>query len=265
MAKGNKTAQSEELKQLGEAVAAASINRNEPRPFVKRQVEIQAIQSTGTLENNSSIIDWTNGSETPASMGDHPERGKCLTIVTLEGAHWVDAGDYVIRGIAGEFYPCKPDIFEKSYDPVEGDDDIDLDGDPLSDDLPVWAGFRAQRSAARALAGDQDTEHLGLAQCEAISYLVRKSPKSPSLAMLKHLELCRIPADMPRGRALFLANSFRCTMLNAEAFLSAVAATSALMPEPRRISIPRDESTLELADEPFALTETARSLQGLGR
>jgi len=140
---------------------------------------------------------------------------------------------------------------------------VDMDApepEALTADPPVWAGFRAQRSAACALADDQDAEHLSLAQCEAISYLVRKSPSGPSLAMLKHLELLKIPADMPRDRALFLANSFRCTMLNAEAFLSAVAAASAPVQEPRRISIPRDESTLELADEPFALTETARSL-----
>lgn len=39
-----------------------------------------------------------------------------LYIHTLEGAHLASTGDYIIKGIYGEFYPCKPDIFEKTYD-----------------------------------------------------------------------------------------------------------------------------------------------------
>lgn len=42
-----------------------------------------------------------------------------LVIPTLEGDHLAIEGDYVIRGVQGEFYPCKPDIFEATYEPVE--------------------------------------------------------------------------------------------------------------------------------------------------
>lgn len=42
-----------------------------------------------------------------------------LIIPTLEGNHAARPGDYIIRGVAGEFYPCKPDIFEKTYELVE--------------------------------------------------------------------------------------------------------------------------------------------------
>jgi hypothetical protein len=42
-----------------------------------------------------------------------------LRIKTLEGVMIADEGDYIIKGIKGEFYPCKPDIFEASYDAVE--------------------------------------------------------------------------------------------------------------------------------------------------
>lgn len=42
-----------------------------------------------------------------------------LRIRTLEGDHRADIGDFVIRGVAGEFYPCKPDIFEATYEPVD--------------------------------------------------------------------------------------------------------------------------------------------------
>lgn len=43
-----------------------------------------------------------------------------LIIPTLEGDHLAIEGDYVIRGVKGEFYPCKPDIFEATYEPVGG-------------------------------------------------------------------------------------------------------------------------------------------------
>ena len=47
------------------------------------------------------------------------ERGIFLTIPTLEGDHRADIGDWIIRGVKGELYPCKPDIFEATYDPVD--------------------------------------------------------------------------------------------------------------------------------------------------
>ncbi len=98
--------------------------------FRKMPVVIEARQSTGEPGSNRDIIDWTRGSETPASMDtfigidddgaeNHHEK-PMLSITTLEGAHWVTPGDWVIKGVNGEFYPCKPDIFEKTYEPVEG-------------------------------------------------------------------------------------------------------------------------------------------------
>lgn len=41
-------------------------------------------------------------------------------IQTLEGGHIVTPGDWIIQGVAGEFYPCKPDIFEATYEAVDG-------------------------------------------------------------------------------------------------------------------------------------------------
>ena len=50
-------------------------------------------------------------------------RGQCVTgdlmIKTLEGTMKADIGDYIIKGVNGEFYPCKPDIFEKTYEEVK--------------------------------------------------------------------------------------------------------------------------------------------------
>ena len=45
-----------------------------------------------------------------------------LQIPTLEGTMTVSLGDYIIRGVNGEYYPCKPDIFQKTYEKAEVDD-----------------------------------------------------------------------------------------------------------------------------------------------
>jgi len=84
--------------------------------FRKKPVVIEAVQALGTPESNREIIDWTRGSTTPAYLDANGEGNVCLSINTLEGAHYVSAGDWVIRGVAGEHYPCKPDIFEATYE-----------------------------------------------------------------------------------------------------------------------------------------------------
>ena len=45
-------------------------------------------------------------------------KGEYIIIKTLEGDMRADIGDYIIKGVSGEFYPCKPDIFEKTYEPI---------------------------------------------------------------------------------------------------------------------------------------------------
>lgn len=90
--------------------------------FRKKPVEIEAMRFDGQIIRNHPIAAWIRGNGgrytyTP-SAGGEPQR---FVIVTLEGEMAVSAGDYVIRGVQGEFYPCKPDIFEQTYDAVEGD------------------------------------------------------------------------------------------------------------------------------------------------
>ncbi|KAA5604442.1 hypothetical protein F1188_16285 [Roseospira marina] len=87
--------------------------------YRKKPVVIRAMQATGTPDSNRAIIDWTRGSKTPASMDLNPFGEWQLSIATLEGSHWVGPDDFVIEGVAGEFYPCKPEIFYQTYDVVE--------------------------------------------------------------------------------------------------------------------------------------------------
>lgn len=91
--------------------------------FTKKAVTIEAILATGTPESNLEIVEWVRGSETPAVVGKNVDGNWQLVIATLEGAHIVTPGDWVIKGVAGEFYPCKPDIFKMTYNPAWPDDE----------------------------------------------------------------------------------------------------------------------------------------------
>lgn len=77
--------------------------------FRKRPVVIQAMRYDGT--NADAIREWTGG----AADYEHRTTGG-LCIKTLEGPIWVWVGDWIIRGVQGEFYPCKPDIFDATYE-----------------------------------------------------------------------------------------------------------------------------------------------------
>ena len=77
--------------------------------FRKKPVIIEAIQYDGSKENIASILKLGNSI---MLYSDH------LVIKTLEGNHRADKGDWVIKGVKGELYPCKPDIFNLTYEPV---------------------------------------------------------------------------------------------------------------------------------------------------
>ena len=85
--------------------------------YRKKPVVIEAIQLTADSFNEcvafigESVIDsWTDADV-------------CyIEIQTLEGTIRAREGDWIIKGVKGEFYPCKPDIFEATYEAVEGDE-----------------------------------------------------------------------------------------------------------------------------------------------
>lgn len=80
---------------------------------VYRWIEVNTLGSFEPMGPISGEVPW------PASGVSIDPRDGRMVIATLEGGHWVDPGDYVIRGVAGEFYPCKPEIFFATYDVVE--------------------------------------------------------------------------------------------------------------------------------------------------
>jgi len=80
--------------------------------YVKKPVEIEAIQFTG--ENHQEIIDFTGGKATLSKKTPYNN----LKIHTLEGKMTAIPSDYIIKGVNGEFYPCKEAIFKKTYKEV---------------------------------------------------------------------------------------------------------------------------------------------------
>lgn len=90
--------------------------------YRKKPVVIEAIQWNG--KNLEYIETFANGAVSHYIEDSAWQVGKgiphCIvTIHTLEGDMRVEDGDYIIRGVNGEFYPCKPDIFAKTYEKVE--------------------------------------------------------------------------------------------------------------------------------------------------
>ncbi len=84
--------------------------------FRKKPVVIEAIQLR--WENWNNICDFVGVPENGVGIEGLPDNKIGMTIKTLEGEMRANQDDWIIKGIAGEFYPCKPDIFEKTYEPV---------------------------------------------------------------------------------------------------------------------------------------------------
>lgn len=88
---------------------------NTPQKYRKRPVEIDAMQ--WKEGNGFHVRDWINGNGGEARL-DNKADEPGIYIATLEGEMKASPFDYVIRGVQGEFYPCKPDIFAATYEAV---------------------------------------------------------------------------------------------------------------------------------------------------
>lgn len=77
--------------------------------FRKKPVVIEAVQFQFNGDNAQEIADFMQCQFAAIEWGR-------LVIGTLEGNHYANPGDWIIKGVKGEFYPCKPDIFEATYE-----------------------------------------------------------------------------------------------------------------------------------------------------
>lgn len=88
------------------------------RKYRKKPVIVEAVRYDGTPISAHNIIEWgkKNGCEI-ALQQSIEVIATPLIVSTLEGLMTANVGDYIIRGVAGEMYPCKPDIFAETYYP----------------------------------------------------------------------------------------------------------------------------------------------------
>ena len=84
-----------------------------PKHYAKKPVSIEAIQLTD--KNHSEIIQWLSSYNVESYTLKSTDPSE-LYIETLEGSMKANIGDYIIKGVKNEFYPCKPEIFEMTYE-----------------------------------------------------------------------------------------------------------------------------------------------------
>ena len=92
--------------------------------YRKKPVEVEAVQFTGN--NDDEIANFLKGQSADvglrATLSDEGKVLSCekyIILKTLEGEMKAIKGDYIIKGVKGEFYPCKPDIFDETYERVK--------------------------------------------------------------------------------------------------------------------------------------------------
>lgn len=84
--------------------------------YCKKPVTIEAFKYSYNYPNEKYYPDWFHKACDKKTVWMHTDGN--IRITTLEGDHIVSEGDYVIQGIKGELYPCKPDIFEQTYEKI---------------------------------------------------------------------------------------------------------------------------------------------------
>ena len=86
--------------------------------FRKKPVVIDAMQFTG--DNYFPLMRWAEAHAGECRWHFDSLPNPQIAITTLEGVMRADVGDWIIIGVKGEQYPCKPEVFEATYEPVEG-------------------------------------------------------------------------------------------------------------------------------------------------
>ena len=87
----------------------------QPMKFRKKPVVIEAVQWVADVSGTEDVGRWCGAV--------YNANRDVLIIPTLEGDHAASRGDWIIKGVAGEFYPCKDHVFQLSYEPAEEGDE----------------------------------------------------------------------------------------------------------------------------------------------
>lgn len=98
---------------------SAEAGNGDDMKFRKKPVVIEAVQFAGSEMDARNILQWAGAKCGMEMRFTSAPNAPCIIVVqTLEGEMRAMPKDWIIKGVNGEFYPCKPDIFEKTYEPV---------------------------------------------------------------------------------------------------------------------------------------------------
>lgn len=211
-----------------------------PHRFRRRAVVVDAIRADGSPESNRAVIDWARESVTPAFMDKNGDNIAQLSINTLEGTMWVARGDYVVRGVKGEHYPVKPDIFHELYDPAgeEGDRGVGFSWPPPGLDQNTASAYAAAccafpKQGLLMFYGWMEPERDGLVEIQvprltcAAAFLRQHRDAEPASAAI-HLRLNGFrDTPEPFGRALVAWKVFAVTLAELDALDAAEAMVDA--------------------------------------
>ena len=158
--------------------------------YRKKPVVVEAIQWTG--KNLQELKNFVGDSLEYDVMDAAWEVGKGPVIVnvriqTLEGIHHASVGDFIIKGIRGEFYPCKPDIFAKTYEsasltppnePLALEQLREMDGEPVwVTPLGFWALVIAKPGKRVQLVSNDGETVWADKEIELVGPIYRRPPE----------------------------------------------------------------------------------------
>jgi len=150
--------------------------------YRKKPVVIDAMRFDGTFNSASAVALWVGGQTLVQALTetDDPESLLALKIGTMEGDMLARPGDWIIRGVKGEFYPCKPYVFEATYERADADDP-DLDQKELTIGRTLVAAQSRLRDLIEQGGGDpievEAAEFAGQTAAEATAAFYNAHPE----------------------------------------------------------------------------------------
>lgn len=148
--------------------------------YRKKPVEIEAVQFTG--DNIEEIAEFMGiplaglqvSVDAVLRMDGNYGENTHIHIPTLEGTMTANCGDWIIKGVKGEFYPCKPDIFDETYEVIEDEGMTDLKSKPYPKSLLKLPEMTdAEKEAIRKNIEANDTTVLPLIEIHPVNNVIR--------------------------------------------------------------------------------------------
>lgn len=126
--------------------------------YRKKPVVIEAFLYDGEFtgrDSNPGVPGWAMNALTTGTIWF---KGGDLFISTMEGVHHASVGDYIIKGVAGELYPCKPDIFAATYEEADAEASAIILGEKSYREIVVTG---SEDEVLAVIASDHIIEHEG--------------------------------------------------------------------------------------------------------